>query len=118
MSEKNSPFLLIVILLIAFFSIIFLSEYFHNIKVMEKRLRSVCITNQAMIFKALVEYNEIHNDLPKDLSVLVDEGLIREDFLFCPFKYKIQKNDDYREFSYLYFPENFGKKDKVLISRL
>lgn len=79
--------------------------------------RIKCQANQRVIYITLLEYKKINNELPKNLSVLANEGFIEENFIYCPSKPKIpDKEKYYDKFAYLYYPENFGKKGKALIS--
>ena len=76
-----------------------------------------CASNQQIIYWQLVEFQNDNNKLPDDLKVLVEKGYITEDKLYCPNVRRLKDRDGKRsEYAYFYYPENFGDKDKVLIS--
>ena len=78
--------------------------------------RLSCMANQMLIHTALVEYQKEYNALPDDLTVLAEKEYIDEKMLFCPNVSKLKDPENKKEYAYLYYPENFGDKEKILIS--
>ncbi len=71
----------------------------------------ICKANQKKIYSALLKYNEEYEIIPSGLKVLVQQGYLSEDNLYCPFALA-----DSNLPSYKYFPQNFGDPNLILIS--
>lgn len=76
----------------------------------ELAMRTGCRGYQAKIYGALKKYHLKRDALPERLSELVKVGYLGEDELYCPTARRYEQMRCYH-----YFPENYGKQDKVLI---
>jgi hypothetical protein len=71
--------------------------------------RPLCKEHQRVVYSALCCYRREKGDLPRDLQILVREGYVEHDFLYCPKRSVVAT-------MYEYYPNHFGDANSVLLS--
>jgi hypothetical protein len=85
--------------------------YFFDDDTVEMSRRITCESNQKKLYLAIENYNNKYGQMPQDLPILVDEGLVLEQDIYCP---PLPRSTEMLR--YIYVPDNYGNPEKIIIS--